>query len=76
MLADLHLVGFLNTGFRNPRAFGLAPSKDQSYTIEYIFFKACRITFEHLLILQKIPNNFVQGIDVGTLNAFIEQNSV
>jgi hypothetical protein len=38
MLADLLIAGWLNSGFRNPKCFGIKHSKDKELELEYIFF--------------------------------------
>lgn len=76
MLADILIAGWLNTGYRNPKCFGIQPSVENELALEYIFFQAARITFEHTMIMQEIPEErFVEGFDVIELNRFIRKMS-
>lgn len=34
--------------------------------------KACRITFEHMMMMQTIPEKTVKGINIEDLNQFIK----
>lgn len=72
LLADFVVAGWLKTGFRNPRCFGIQPSKDREIELEYVFFQAARITFEHLMLMQFLPEaRPVAGVDLAELNRFI-----
>ena len=51
MLANIVIAGWLNTGYRNPKSFGLQPFGDKELELEYEFFRAARITFEHLMMM-------------------------
>ena len=51
LLSDLIVAGFLNTGYRNPKAFGLSPTVDREYELEFVIFKAARIVFEHVMMM-------------------------
>lgn len=51
MLCDFFIAGWLNTGYRNPKSFGLQPFGDKERELEFEFFRACRITFEHLMMM-------------------------
>lgn len=76
MLADILIAGWLNVGYRNPKCFGIQPSVEKELELEYIFFQAARICFEHTMLMQTIPDEqFVQGFDVIELNRFIRTMS-
>lgn len=45
------IAGWYNTGFRNPKAFGIVPNSPNEYELEFVLFKAARITFEHLMMM-------------------------
>jgi len=55
ILADFIVAGWLNVGYRNPKCFGIQPSIEKELELEYIFFQAARVVFEHTMIMQKIP---------------------
>lgn len=55
LLANFIVAGWLSTGYRNPKCFGIQPSEKKELELEYVFFEASRITFEHLMLMQKIP---------------------
>lgn len=38
MLADFMIAGWLNSGYRNARCFGVQPTKDKEIELEYVFF--------------------------------------
>ena len=38
MLAKFLIAGWLNTGYRNPKAFGIQPSIEKELELEYILF--------------------------------------
>jgi hypothetical protein len=75
MLSDFVVAGWLNTGFRNAKSFGLQAFGDKDIELEYEFFRACRITFEHLMMMQLIPNTYIEGINVQELNQFITREA-
>lgn len=64
LLSDFVIAGWLNTGFRNPKSFGLQAFGEKDIELEYEFFRACRITFEHLMIMRLIPDTYIEGIDI------------
>ena len=75
MLSEILIAGWLNAGYRNPKCFGIQPSVEKELELEYIFFQASRIIFEHTMLLMKLPedNNLkVYGFDIVDLNKFIE----
>ena len=51
MIADFAIAGWLNSGYRNARCFGVQPTKDKEIELEYVFFQAARIVFEHLMLM-------------------------
>jgi hypothetical protein len=51
LIADFLIAGWLNAGFCNPKAFGAGPCYDKEHELEYIFYKAARITFEHVMLM-------------------------
>ena len=51
LIADFLVAGWLNTGYRNPKAFGQSPCYDKEHELEFVFFKAARITFEHVMLM-------------------------
>ena len=73
LLAEMLVAGWYSTGFRNPKAFGLVPSSETEFELEFVLFKAARITFEHLMMMQALPSCFIPGIDVDGLNDYIRQ---
>lgn len=76
MLSKILIGGWLNVGYRNPKCFGIQPPVERELELEYIFFEAARITFEHTMMMQIIPEDeFIQGFDVIELNRFIRQMS-
>ncbi len=68
LVADLVIAGWHTIPYRNPKAFGSKATLDKELYIEYVFMKACRITFEHLMMMQTIPEKSVKGIDIESLN--------
>jgi hypothetical protein len=38
MLAEILIAGWLNTGYRNPKCFGIQPIIEKELELEYIFF--------------------------------------
>lgn len=75
MLSDFVVAGWLNTGFRNAKSFGLQAFGDKDIELEYEFLRACRITFEHLMMMQLIPDIYIEGISVYELNQFITKEA-
>ena len=55
MLADLMIGCWLNTGFRNPTCFGVLQPTDREKGFSHNLFQSCRVIFEHLFSLQKLP---------------------
>jgi hypothetical protein len=68
LVADLVIAGWHTIPYRNPKAFGAKATLEKEIQIEYIFIKACRITFEHLMMMQTIPEKPVKGINIEDLN--------
>lgn len=75
MLAEIMIAGWLNQGYRNPKCFGIQPSVERELEMEYIFFQAARMVFEHTMIMLRLPKGGIDGFDVTELNSFIEQMS-
>lgn len=48
---------------------------EREQEMEYIFFQAARMVFEHTMIMLKLPQKKVAGFDVAELNNFIETMS-
>lgn len=73
-LAEIFIAGWLNAGYRNPKCFGIQPSVEKELELEFIFFQAARITFEHVMLMMKMPerNEDPLGYDIKELNKFIE----
>ena len=55
MLAEFLIASWLNTGFRQPACFGFVGGSEQLTEFEFLFWQACRILFEHVMMLQLIP---------------------
>jgi hypothetical protein len=73
LLADILIAGWLNVGYRNPKCFGVQPSIEKALELEFIFFQASRIVFEHIMIMQKLPEGkLVEGFNIPQLNCFIK----
>lgn len=72
LVSDLVIAGWHTIPYRNPKAFGAKATLEKEIQIEYIFMKACRITFEHMMMMQTIPERFVKGINIEELNQFIK----
>jgi hypothetical protein len=75
MLSNIFIAGWLNTGYRNPKSFGLQSFGDKELELEFEFFRSARITFEHLMMMQLIPDTYILGIDVEELNFFINKEA-
>ena len=77
LLSGFLVAGWLNIPFKNPRAFGGQPLYQVSEVeLEYKFYSAARITFEHLMMMQLIPSHHkVAGIAIDQLNAFIREQA-
>lgn len=79
LLSSFLVAGWLNIPFKNPRAFGGQPLYQVSEVeLEFKYFKAARITFEHLMTLQLIPTHYkkqIEGIAIDKLNAFINEQA-
>jgi hypothetical protein len=74
LLAQILVGGWLNSGFRNPKLYGLGTTIEKDQELEFIFFQAARITFEHLMMMQKIPDDKkVAGFNVTDLNDMISE---
>jgi hypothetical protein len=72
MLAEFVVANWLDTGYRNPKCFGLQPSVEKELEPEYYFFQAARIFFEHMMLMTKIPEDVqVAGYDIAELNKHI-----
>lgn len=71
LLAQILIAGWLNVGYRNPKCFGIQPSEERELELEYIFFQASRIVFEHMMLMLRMPDTYVEGFDVDELNSFI-----
>ena len=74
MIADFLVAGWLNAGYRNPKAFGASPCFDKEHELEFTFYRAVRITFEHVMLLQTMKDVYVEGIDVAQVNQFIRDS--
>ena len=76
MLSRILVGGWLNVGYRNPIFFGIQPPAERELELQYIFFEAARITFEHTMMMQIIPEDeFIKGFDIIELNRFIRMMS-
>lgn len=76
MLSEVLIAGWLNQGYRNPKCFGIQPSVENELELEYIYFQASRIVFEHTMLMQEIPQKTsINGIDIQDLNKFIKTMS-
>ena len=65
MLAEILIGGWLNTGFRNPKCFGIHPSVEKELEFEFVFFQAARLIFEHIFMLHRVSeNSLVSGFDI------------
>lgn len=74
LLAQILIGGWLNTGQRNPKCFGIQPTVEKELELEFVFFQAARITFEHIMMMQKIPDEkLVDGFSVFQLNDMIKE---
>ena len=74
LLAQILVGGWLNAGFRNPKFYGLGTTIEKDLELEFIFIQAARITFEHLMMMQKIPDDKkVAGFNVTDLNDMITE---
>lgn len=51
ILAELFVAGWLNAGYRTPKSFGIQPSSERELELEYCFFRAARIVFEHMMLM-------------------------
>ena len=71
LLAQILIAGWLNVGYRNPKCFGIQPTVERELELEYIFFQASRIVFEHMMLMLRMPDTYVEGFDVDELNRFI-----
>jgi len=61
MLAEILIGGWLNTGFRNPKCFGIHSSNENELEFEFVFFQAARLIFEHTFMLQRVSDRFPVG---------------
>lgn len=76
MLAEILIGGWLNTGFRNPKCFGIHPSVEKELEFEFVFFQAARLIFEHTFMLHRVSDRFpVGGFDIPKINSFIEESA-
>lgn len=74
LLAQILIGGWLNMGQRNPKCFGIQPTVEKELELEFVFFQAARITFEHVMMMQKIPDEIlVDGFSVFQLNDMIKE---
>jgi len=58
MLTEILIGGWLNTGFRNPKSFGVKPNVEDEDEFEMAFFSAARLIFEHTFMLHRVSNKF------------------
>ena len=78
ILARMLGAGWLNTGLRNPKAFGLLPCVMKEMEFEGVFFESARILFEHVLMMQRLPgegSSLAADYNLEVLNSFIEQQA-
>jgi hypothetical protein len=73
MLSDLMIGCWLNTGFRNPNCFGVLPPTDREKGFSHNLFQSCRVIFEHLFSLQRLPDKPHQNFDVASINKYIDE---
>ena len=73
MLADLMIGCWLNTGFRNPTCFGVLQPTDREKGFSHNLFQSCRVIFEHLFSLQKLPQKQHQNFNVDRINEYINE---
>ena len=74
MLADILIGCWLNTGFRNSSCFGVLQPTDREKCFTHMLFQSCRLIFEHLFSLQKLPPSAKTDFDIPRINQYIEEN--
>ena len=76
MLADILIGCWLNTGFRNSSCFGVLQPTDREKGFTHMLFQSCRVIFEHLFSLQKLPNDHsaLTEFDIPRLNQYIQDH--
>lgn len=75
LLASILIAGWMNVGYRNPKCFGIQPSELKELELEYVLFQAARIVFEHMMLMLRLPDEYVLGFEIDELNRFITQMS-
>jgi len=73
MLSELMVGCWLNTGFRNPNCFGVLQPTDREKGFSHNLFQSCRVIFEHLFSLQKLPNKPHHNFNVSKINDYITE---
>ena len=73
MLADLMIGCWLNTGFRNSTCFGVLQPTDREKGFSHNLFQSCRVIFEHLFSLQRLPEKEHQNFNVQRINEYINE---
>ena len=76
MLADILIGCWLNTGFRNSSCFGVLQPTDREKGFTHMLFQSCRVIFEHLFSLQKLPEDHgaLTEFDIPRLNQYIHEH--
>ena len=64
---------WLNTGFRNSTCFGVLQPTDREKGFSHNLFQSCRVIFEHLFSLQRLPEKEHQNFNVQRINEYINE---